>query len=1009
MRHRYAKSILAVFLLSAGVTPHAGAQSDVRSAIAELEGLKIAGIVFDPPQQPLEARDLQELLPIRRDGIYRAADVRTAIERMFASGRYKDIQVDASPSAGGVLVKFTTQNNWFIGGVNVDTDVSEPPSAGQMVGATHLQLGDLFDPAQMAAAIVNVRKLLADNGFFEPSIEPKYSYRDSSQQVDIVLAVQAGKRAHYATPLISGAEPAGAKPPAAAAPDARKTIVTAEELVKATSWRRFLLPGYRGVTLSRTRAGIDNIRLRYEKANRLLATVTLEGMDRDTVRNVAVPKISVDPGPEVTVTATGAKVSHKQLRQNVPIYEEHTVDDDLLAEGAVDLRAYFQAQGYFDAEVHLERQQVEDGKAQITYAVNRGARHRFVHLEIQGNRYFEAKTIRERMFLIPKTFEFPRGRYSEAFRRRDAATILDLYQSNGFRDAKVELRVMDRYAGREGDLAVFVEIAEGAQYRVSSLTVKGPAKLDVSRPVQTLASQKGQIFSEFNVAGDRETMMQYYGANGFPAAAFAWSSKPGAQPNTVDLEFVIEEGAQQFVREVVTSGLRTTRQRLVNRQLTLNPGSPLSPAAMAETQRKLDDLGIFAQVNMAVQNPDGVEDRKFVIYDLEEARRYTITTGLGAEFARIGGGTAISDLSNPGGGPGFSPRVSMNVTRLNFLGLGETLGLQGRLSTLQKRAVGTYFVPRIFNFVDFDSTFSLLYDDTHDVRTFESKREEAAAQMAQHMSKSLTFFYRFNYRHVGVSNLKIDPLLLPRLAQSVRVGSASFNLVQDHRDDPLDPRRGIYNTLDMALATSAFGSQTSFVRILGRNATYYKLGEKFVFARETQMGIQPAFSIPSNADLTDPIPLPERFYGGGGSTDRAFPENQAGPRDLLTGFPLGGSAMFFNSAELRFPLYGANVNGVFFEDAGNIFSSIGKMSFRTVQHSPSDFSYMVHAAGFGIRYRTPVGPIRVDLAYSINPPRFFGYPGSYNQLVQCSVNGPCQASLQQISHFQFFFSIGQAF
>ena len=133
---------------------------------------------------------------------------------------------------------------------------------------------------------------------------------------------------------------------------------------------------------------------------------------------------------------------------------------------------------------------------------------------------------------------------------------------------------------------------------------------------------------------------------------------------------------------------------------------------------------------------------------------------------------------------------------------------------------------------------------------------------------------------------------------------------------------------------------------------------------------------------------------------------------MLTGFPLGGSALFFNNSELRFPLYGSNINGVLFEDAGNIYSSLGKMSLRTDQKNLADFNYMVHAAGFGLRYRTPVGPLRFDLAYSINPPKYNGFPGSYVQLVACSAVGavtPCQAAVQQISHFQFFFSIGQAF
>ena len=1003
MRHRHAKSILTVFLLSAGFALPLEAQRDARADSGVFEGQKIGNIVFDPPAQPLEGRDLFELLPMRRDGIYHAADVRGSIEKLFASGRYEDIQVDVSAAPEGLLVRFTTANNWFIGDVVADADVAEPPGAGQIVSVTRLQLGDPFDPGQVPGAVENVRKLLVDNGYFDPHIETKLVYHDTAQQVDIVFTIRTGKRGRYATPTITGATPSDGSPV-----DGKNTV-SIKDLIQSTHWARFLLPGFRGVTQSRTRSGIDNIRFRYEKAHRLLATVELENMGHDLARNVAIPKIAVNPGPVVSVTATGAKISSKELHQNVPIYEEHTVDADLLSEGASNLRNYFQSQGYFEADVHVEQQGVENGKTTITYAVDRGARHRFVHLEIQGNKYFDTKTIRERMFLIPKTFEFQRGRYSEAFRRRDVETIRDLYQSNGFRDAKVSLRVEDDYGNREGDLAVFVEIEEGSQYLVASLAIKGAARLDLSRKIETLGSQAGQIFSEFNVAVDREALIQFYGENGFPNATLEWNSRPGPRPFTVDIEFVLDEGTQQFVREVVTTGLRTTRPRLVNRLITLNPGSPLSPGAMAATQRGLYDLGIFAQVNMAVQNPAGTEDRKFLLYDIEEARRYSITTGFGAEFGRIGGGNAVSDLSSPGGGAGFSPRLSLNITRLNFLGLGQTLGLQGRLSTLQKRGVANYFLPRIFNHPDFDGTFSILYDDTHDVRTFESKRQEATAQIAEHLSKPVNVFYRFTYRRVSASNLKIDPLLLPRLAQAVRVGIASFNLVQDRRDDPLDPRKGIFNTLDVALASGAFGSQTSFARVLGRNATYHKLGEKFVFARETQIGIQPAFSIPTNADVTDPIPLPERFFGGGGSTHRGFPENQAGARDLLTGFPLGGSALFFNSTELRFPLLGANISGVLFEDAGNIFSSIGKMSFRTVQHNPSDFNYMVHAAGFGVRYRTPVGPFRVDMAYSINPPRYNGFPGSYTQLVQCSADKSCQASPQQISHFQFFFSIGQAF
>jgi outer membrane protein insertion porin family len=993
VRQRYATSIHALCLLHFALSVRA--QTPVSPA--QFEGLPIVNIGFEPQRQPLEASEIHDILPIGQDQPYHASGIRTAIERLYATGRYQDIQVDAGRVDGGVGIRFITRSSWFIGHVGVRTDLSEPPSPGQIVSAASLDLGAPFDPAQVSAAEANIRKLLIDNGYFHPEVEHQLEYDNTWQQVKITFAIAAGRRAHYDTPRITG----------------DTSVLNQRDIDKATHWHRFLIPGYRGITQNRTRTGIDNIRLKYQNSDRLLATVTLDSLapQEDGKKGVrrATPHITVDPGAVVDVEVQGAKVGRRALKRNVPVFEEHTVDTDLLTEGSNNLRDYFQTRGYFDAAVEYREQSVRNGKTEVDYIVTPGIHHRFVYLRIDGNKYFDARTIRERMFLIPKSFEYRNGRYSDALRRRDEQTTEALYRSNGFRDVKVTSRSEDDYRGKKGDEAVFFTIEEGAQYRVATLQITGANKLELAKTADSLSSQKDQIFSEANVAADRETLIQEYGRNGFENTTVEWDAEPGPLPHTIDLRFIVNEGAQRFVRQVVATGLATTHPALVSKQFNLMPGDPLSPMAMADTQRKLYDLGIFAQVNMAIQNPDGEEDRKYVLYDLQEASRYSITAGFGAEFARIGGSNAITDLSDPGGAAGVSPRVSLDMTRLNLRGTGQSLSLQSRLSTLQKRAGLSYFVPRIFDFPKFDATLSILYDDTHDVRTFRAIRREVSAQLVEHFSKSITMFYRFNYRAVGASSLKIDPLLVPLLAQSVRVGVGSFNFVQDRRDDPIDPHKGIYNTVDVGLATRAFGSQTSFGRLLARNATYHRLGPKLVLARETQFGVQPAFSIPANADPSDAIPLPERFFGGGGNTQRGFPENQAGPRDLLTGFPLGGSALFFNNTELRFPLYGANVNGVLFEDAGNIYSSIGRMSFRTDQKNAGDFNYMVHAAGFGVRYRTPVGPLRVDLAYSINPPRYNGFPGSYVQLVQCSAANTCQASEQQISHFQFFFSIGQAF
>ena len=217
--------------------------------------------------------------------------------------------------------------------------------------------------------------------------------------------------------------------------------------------------------------------------------------------------------------------------------------------------------------------------------------------------------------------------------------------------------------------------------------------------------------------------------------------------------------------------------------------------------------------------------------------------------------------------------------------------------------------------------------------------------------------------------------------------------------------------MDVSLAERIFGSQPNLFHFLVHNATYHPIGRKTVLARETSFGN--IFAFRYTGDASQAVPLAERFFSGGAVSQRGFPDLQAGPRDLVTGFPLGGTALFFNQTELRFPLIGENIGGVFFHDAGNVYSSLSKMSLRFNQLGLDDFNYMVQAVGFGLRYRTPVGPIRVDLAYSINPPKFFGFSGTLDQLFAAGTD-PCKTLpdkcvAQHISHFQFFFSIGQTF
>jgi len=961
------------------------------------EGKKVVNILFEPREQPLEPSEIAEMLPLKRDQPFHMSTERAAIERLFATGRYADIQVDVVPYNEGVIVKFITKNSWFIGNVAVLGRLSDPPNRGQLVSAARLELGQPYTESKLDAAIAGQKRLMESNGLFFGDVRPIFDYDTEHQQIKIRFEVTSGRRAHFGPPTLTG-----------------DLKMDEARVAHATKFRRFLIHTWKPMTQVRMRQGLDGVRSLYQKQDRLEAKVALQNVTYDAASNSAIPSIEIDAGPRIHINTIGAQISRGKLKALVPVYEEHAVDNDLLVEGTRNIRDYLQSKGYFEAQVEVKPQRVVNDEATIDYLINQGTRHRLVAIMFRGNEYFKNNVLRDRMYLqTANLLQFPHGRYSEALTKRDRQAIENLYGSNGFRDVTVTTKVDDDYRGKKGDIAVTFIISEGPQYFVNHVQVDGVEKLDRESLLHSLTSAEGQPFSEFSVAVDRDTIQTKYFEGGFPNATFDWSWKPAAEKYRIDVLYVIHEGNRQYVREVLVEGLKATKPHLVWRMLReLTPGSPLSPTAITKAQRDLYDLGVFAKVDAAIENPDGQTDRKYVVYDIEEAARYSLAVGVGAELGKIGGCQTCFD--SPAGSTGFSPRVSFDIARNNLWGVGHSLTLRTRVSNLDKRGVLAYNWPRFRNSPALALTFSAFYQDSKDINTFSFKREEAAVQLSQKYSKASTLFYRFTYRRVAVDNatLKINPLLIPSLSQPVRLGLLSVTWVQDKRDDPVDSHRGIYNAVDVGLAEHIFGSQKNFLRILARNSTYHPLSKKVVFARSTQIGDIYAFDFTGDPEAA--IPLPEKFFAGGDTSHRGFAYNQAGPRDLTTGFPIGGTFMFLNQSELRFPLVGENVGGVLFHDFGNIYSDLSHFSLRQTQRNPEDFAYMVHAVGFGIRYRTPVGPFRVDLAYSINSPSFIGFKATNQQdLINAGVN-PCQTQplkcvFQNAGHFQYFFSIGQTF
>jgi outer membrane protein assembly factor BamA len=341
--------------------------------------------------------------------------------------------------------------------------------------------------------------------------------------------------------------------------------------------------------------------------------------------------------------------------------------------------------------------------------------------------------------------------------------------------------------------------------------------------------------------------------------------------------------------------------------------------------------------------------------------------------------------------------------------------MSGRLSNIDTGANMGYLIPRLFNRDDLSLRINGLADRSRDVLTFISDRKEASVSIERRFSASTLLIGQYSFLREEALDIasKISGVNSAVLSQPAPVGMFGGSFVEDHRDDASDATRGVYNLVNAGVSWRNFGSQANFLRFTGQNSTYYTLNSHLVFARKTQLGVVSPYgrlysiTVPASGDtpaqtiLTNLIPLPERLFMGGSESMRGFSINQAGPRDPDTGYPVGGNALFFNSFELRSSFARRRLGLVLFEDAGNVYDSIRRMRLlKFTQSSPRDFDYTCQAAGIGLRYKTPVGPIRFDVGYNLNPPR-------YNVIT--TTNGVTTTEVQRLSNVQFFLSIGQSF
>lgn len=930
------------------------------SPAAAYVGRQLASVRIDVEGRQSEEPALVELVETKVGTPLSLEAVRESIAHLYSLRRFENVEVHAENAGAGVALRYNlipihrVERVEFRGDLGLDR--------GDLRRHVAERFGNVPTAGRAEAATRSLERLLADRGYLRARVTPEIQLQHEPDRTILVFGIEAGPRAQIGTLRIDGI------------PDAERP---------AFSRRLGLTVGgvYDPFELERKIAErVQDLRDdRYYEARIPYAS---EPREEGPLVDLTVTVIR---GPLVRVVYDGDPLPKDRLKDLVPIEREGSADQDLVEDSERRIAAYLYGEGYWKAQVSADR--VERGSELLmVFLVSRGPKYLIDSVEISGNVSIPADALQ-------KLVHMQRGSpFVEATLEADAVAIKELYRSHGFNGVVVtpgRIEVGEAPTAGVGHMAVRFEIAEGIRTIVASIRLEGNTAVGEGDLRTRMKAQPGQPYYAPAIVADRDALLIEYANRGHQETSVQVVPLFSEDRTSSDLVFKIAEGPIVRVDHVLVVGNRRTSEETIRNELLLRSGEPLGYGNLLESRRRLIALGLFRRVDI-LRVPHGV-DREDLIVTVEETDPTTIGVGGGveADTRTVLGANGLAEERIE-----VAPRGFFEVGRRNLGGKNRSVNFSARASLRPKgdtfeeagrsgyglneyRVLTTYREPRAFGRrVD----VSLVAFAEQAIRTtFNFRRVGFNADAVRALTPRIRVNGRYSLGRTKLFDERIPPedeLPVDRLFPQVRLSSFAGAFFRDTRDDILNPSRGSTAGLDAEVAARAIGSELGFAKTFGQASYYRQISRapRVVFAGAARLGLATGFlrEVP-NPDGTGTIevrelPASERFFAGGSTTVRGFAQDKLGAPGTISdqGFPLGGNAVIILNAEVRARLFGA-LDGAAFLDAGNVFEKASDIDFGEIRGS----------VGFGLRYQSPIGPIRVDVGFKLtrrelSPGRFEG-------------------------------------
>jgi len=511
--------------------------------------------------------------------------------------------------------------------------------------------------------------------------------------------------------------------------------------------------------------------------------------------------------------------------------------------------------------------------------------------------------------------------------RQDSARIAAFYHNNGYLESKVGEPIV-----RQEDEWIYVTftIQEGDRFKIGTIDFRGD-----------LIAEKGKLLELLDIRGEtylsrktmREDVLQlsdFYAEKGYAFAEFSPKFEKSASGKRLDIVILIDKGGLVYINRIIITGNTRTRDNVIRRELTIEEGGVFDSAALRQSNKNLQRLSFFDEVNI---NPEPTLDKSKmdIVIDIKER-----PTG---KFSVGGGYSSVDDFV-----------FMAEITESNFLGRGDKLALKASLGGSSDRYTLSYTNPRLF-----DSQLSWGADAFDTMREYDDYTNDSkggALKVGYPVFEKWRGYAKYSLTDTELSDVEEDASFIIRESQNIELTSAvQFSLRRDTRDRSYGATEGSRHLISVKYAGGPLQGDSQFTKVTASTSWYFPLFLKTVFHFKASAG-----QIFENE--TDKLPIYERFFLGGINTIRGFDYAKISPQDPVTGDLIGGDKMWYANFEFIFPLVAdQGVSGVLFFDVGQVLGDDDDWNFDDYRS----------AVGIGLRWLSPMGPLRIEWGYNLDP------------------------------------------